>query len=43
MRVEEFIEARGHKKIRGTHRTTFEFTKEAHLTERGDCIIGVRA
>ena len=43
MRVEEFIEARGHTKIRGTHRTTFEFTKEAHLTERGDCIIGVRA
>jgi hypothetical protein len=43
MRVEEFIEARGHTKIRGTHRTTFEFTKEAHLTERGDCIIGVGA
>jgi len=43
MRVEEFIEARGHTKIRGTHRTTFEFTKEAHLNERGDCIIGVRA
>lgn len=43
MRVEEFIEAHGHIKIRGTHRTTFEFTKEKHLTERGDCIIGVEA
>ena len=43
MRVEEFIEARGHAKIRGTHGTTFEFTKETRLTERGDCIIGVGA
>jgi hypothetical protein len=43
MRVEEFIEAHGHAKIRGTHRTTLELTKETHLTERGDCIIGVGA
>jgi hypothetical protein len=43
MRVEEFIEARGHAKIRGTHQTTFEITKEKHLTERGDCIVGVEA
>jgi hypothetical protein len=43
MRVEEFIEAHGHSKIRGTHRTTLEFTKETHLTERGDCIIGVES
>jgi len=43
MRVEEFIEAHGHSKIQGTHRTTFEFTKERYLTERGDCIIGVEA
>lgn len=43
MRVEEFIEAHGHSKIRGTHRTTLEFTKETHLTEKGDCIIGVES
>ncbi len=43
MRVEEFIDARGHARIRGVHRTTFEVTKEKHLTERGDCIVGVNA
>jgi len=43
MKVEEFIQARGHTKIRGTHQTTLEFTKDTHLTERGDCIIGVEA
>jgi len=43
MKVEEFIEARGHTKIQGTHQTTLEFTKETHLTERGNCIIGVEA
>ena len=43
MRVEEFIEAQGHPKLLGTHPTTFEFTKDTHLTERGNCIIGVGA
>ncbi len=37
------IFARGHRNIQGTHRTTFEITKEATLTERGDCIIAVEA
>ena len=35
--------AYGHKKIKGTHKTTFEITKDAHLTEKGDCIIAVRS
>ena len=43
MRVEESIDARGHTKIQATHETTLEFTKETHLTERGDCIVGVKA
>lgn len=37
------IFARGHKNLRATHRTTLEFTKESHLTPRGDCIVGVKA
>jgi uncharacterized protein len=35
--------AHGHPNIRGTHRSTLEFTKDATLTESGDCIIGVNA
>jgi len=35
--------ARGHENIRAKHVRTLEFTREAHLTERGDCIIGVSA
>lgn len=33
----------GHPNVRGTHRTTWEITKEKNLTPRGDCIIGVNA
>ncbi len=43
MAVKEEISAWGHPNITATHRTTFEITKEEHLTKRGDCIIGVRA
>ncbi len=35
--------AYGHKNLRGTHRNTFEFTKDKDLTVEGDCIIGIRA
>jgi hypothetical protein len=37
------IFARGHENIQGTHRTTFEITKESSLTKRGDCIIAIDA
>ena len=37
------IIAYGHKNVRGTHKTTFEITKDKDLTERGTCIIGVNA
>ena len=31
----------GHENVLATNKTTFEITKEAHLTKRGDCIIAV--
>ena len=33
----------GHPNIRATHKSTLEFTKEQHLTPKGDCIIAVGA
>ena len=33
----------GHENILATHAKTFEFTKDEHLTLRGDCIIGVNS
>ncbi len=41
--LHETIRAYGHSMIRATHRTTFEITKDPHLTPRGNCIIGVNA
>jgi len=41
--MEAVILARGHPNVRALHKTTFEVTKEAHLTPRGDCIIAVAA
>jgi hypothetical protein len=43
MRATEIIYARGHENIQSTNKTTFEITKEAYLTKRGDCIIAVGA
>ena len=43
MRVVDVLEAKGHRKIKAVHPTTFEFTKDRHLTWRGDCIVGVGA
>lgn len=39
----EVVRARGHPNVRALHRTTFEVTRDNHLTPRGDCIIGVSA
>lgn len=41
--IKEIVKAKGHKNITGKHKTTFEITKETHLTPRGDCIIGICA
>ena len=43
MRVFEVVEAFGHLNVRAKNRTTFEVTKDDHLTRRGDCIIAVSA
>jgi len=43
MKIIEVIHAQGHENILSTNRTTFEVTKETHLTKRGDCIIAVNA
>lgn len=40
-RVSETFEARGHAMITATHETSFEITKEKHLTARGNCIVAV--
>jgi hypothetical protein len=42
-KLKEVILARGHENISATHKTTIEITKEAHLSESGDCIIAVSA
>jgi hypothetical protein len=39
----EVISFRGHPLVRSAHPTTIEVTTEDHLTEKGDCIIGVAA
>jgi hypothetical protein len=41
--VKEVIFAQGHENILATHKTTLEFTKDKHLTKKGDCIIAVAA
>lgn len=38
-----FFSIKGHKNVLCTHETTLEFTKDKHLTKRGDCILGVVA
>jgi len=41
--VIERIEAHGHSSVTARHKKTFEFTKEEHLTSKGDCILAVGA
>jgi hypothetical protein len=43
MRIVENLSAQGHPNILGTHRMTFEITKDSELSRRGDCVIGVKA
>lgn len=42
-KLTEIIVGYGHTNVLATHRTTVEFTKEAHLSKNGDCIIVVKA
>ena len=39
----EVIFGYGHKNIQATHKTTLEFTKDLHLSKKGDCIVAVVA
>jgi hypothetical protein len=41
--IKETIFAYGHENIQATHKTTFQITKEAQLSKRGDCIVAVSA
>lgn len=43
MKAVELISAHGHRNVQSTNKTTFEITKENHLTKRGDCVIAVGA
>lgn len=35
------FEARGHRNVKATHRSTLEVTKDPYLTPRGECIVAV--
>ncbi|NYT06642.1 MAG: DUF371 domain-containing protein [Methanomicrobiales archaeon] len=37
------IRCRGHPNVTGRHPTTFEITRDDHLSCQGDCIIGISA
>ncbi len=41
--AKEVIFAQGHLNILATHRTTLEFTRDQHLSKKGDCIVAVAA
>jgi hypothetical protein len=41
--VEEVVFGYGHANILVTHKATLEFTKDTHLSKKGDCIIAVAA
>ena len=43
MRLFEELFAKGHANVLGTHRMTFEVTKDHGLSKHGDCVIGVSA
>jgi len=41
--IKEVIFGYGHENIQVTHKTTLEFTKDTHLSKKGDCIVTVAA
>ena len=43
MEATEIIHCRGHPLVLGSHPTTFEITREDHLTQNGNCIVGIAA
>jgi hypothetical protein len=43
MEAQDIVHCRGHPLVCGSHPTTFEVTREDHLTKNGNCIIGIAA
>jgi hypothetical protein len=43
MKAQETIYCRGHPLVISSHPTTFEVTREDHITKNGNCIIGIAA
>jgi len=43
MRLIETVHAQGHPNVLGTHKLTFEVTRDSQLSKRGNCVIGVSA
>jgi hypothetical protein len=41
--MREIILGYGHQNIQATHKTTLEFTKDTHLSKKGNCIVAVAA
>jgi len=41
--IEEVVFGFGHENIQATHKVTLEFTREAHLSKKGYCLIAVAA
>lgn len=43
LKATEILYAYGHPNIRAVHKTTLEITKDTLVTQRGDCIIAIKA
>jgi hypothetical protein len=43
MNILDTILAYGHPLVKCSHKTTIELTKEGYLTEKGSCILGIKA
>jgi len=41
--IHETIRAKGHGNITARHKTTLQITKDAHISRRADCVVGVLA
>lgn len=41
--IKEVVHARGHRNVTGTHRSTFEVTRDEDISTAADCIIAVGA
>ena len=41
--LREIVFGYGHENVLATHKTTLEFTRDKHLSKKGDCIVAVAA